>query len=210
MMTQQLTTLYSYRSQEQVSLEEVIAHCDGIFKDAIALLYAPDTCQFLRLINGAFQDSDGKKANQLTHVFEARIFTEDCELRWVNCDSGKGKAVLLSESEQTVNHFKSPKPIPCEFLKQQYILWGKKAKNQPSQVGWQRLAEARVGKLDIPLTEELTPEQQVCITTREYIAEWVYQEQDKQIGGNYTIIEERLVKLEGYRHGFNFQYSKTI
>jgi len=181
------TTLYSYCSEQPVSLEDAIAHCGDVLKDAIALLYSPSSCQFLRLSDGVFQDSDDTAVNSLTEVFEARIFTKDCELRWLNCESGMGKAVLLSESQQTVNHFKLPEPIPCESLEQRYILWGQKAKKQPSQIGWQRLAEARIGKLDVPIDSEI--EDRVYLKTYEYLAVV-----DKY--GNFAVIEERLVGLE--------------
>ncbi|WP_448573217.1 type III-D CRISPR-associated protein Csx19 [Trichothermofontia sp.] len=181
------TTLYSYCSKQQVSLEDTITHCGDVLKDAIALLYSPIACQFLRLSDGVFQDSDGNAVNSLTEVFEARIFTQNCELRWVNCDSGMGKAVVLSESEQAINQFTFLESIACESLKQKYILWGQKAKKQPSQVGWQRLAEARIGKLDVPIDSKV--EDRVYLKTHEYLAA-------VDNYGNFAVIEERLLGLE--------------
>jgi CRISPR-associated protein (TIGR03984 family) len=200
-MTQ--TTLYGYRS-ENVTLEEAIANCGDVLEGAIALLYSPDSCKFLRFKDGAFEyaSEKEKKHHKLGDVFEARIFTEDTkdakgsELRWLNYIHGEGSAVLLSEAQQSVTNFKLIESKSCEALPQQYLLWGQKASQNP-QSGWQRLAEARIGKLDIPFKEELKDGQRIYLKTYEYMAEWIYQEGDKEIGGNYTIIEERLVRLEG-------------
>lgn len=181
-----MTTLYSYPAKD-ITLTEAIAACQQQLQDAIALLYSPNACQFLRLSHGVFQDSNGKAVNSLADVFEARIFTKDCELRWLNCDSGTGDAVLLSESQQVINQFTLLEPISCEVLEQQYILWGEKAKKQPPQVGWQRLAEARIGKLDVPIDLEI--DDRVYLKTYEYLAV-----ADKY--GNFAVIEERLVGLE--------------
>ncbi len=184
------TTLYSYCSEQQVSLEDAIAHCGGVLKDAIALLYSPSACQFLRLSNAKFQDSEGKPVNSLIDVFEARIFTEHCELRWLNRDAGEGDAVLLTEDPQSINGFQETQQQINDTLTQQYLLWGEPVLNPNNiQDGWQRLAEARIGKLDIPISEKLNNKnQRVYLKTREYISALEY--------GNCAVIEERLLKLE--------------
>jgi len=184
------TTLYSYCSEQQVSLEDAIAHCGDVLKDAIALLYSPNACQFLRLSDGRFQDSEGKPVNSLTDVFEARIFTEPCELRWLNRDDGKGDVVLLTEAKQSVNGFQVCQQPIAEILDQHYLLWGEPVLGSKNiQDGWQRLAEARIGKLNIPISEKLNNKnQRVYLKTREYISALEY--------GNCAVIEERLLKLE--------------
>lgn len=187
-MTQtQQVTLYSYHSDNSVTLAEAINNCWDVLEDAIALLYSPTVCHFLRLTKQEFYNSSGKIDN-LNDVFEARVFTEHCELRWLNQDSGQGKIALISESEQLLKSFKPLESKECEALKQKYLLWGEPAKNQPQIAGWQRLAEARIGKLDIPFDGELK-KQGVYLKTCEYLTPI-----DKY--GNVAVIEERLVKLE--------------
>jgi len=191
MSTTQMTekTLYSYR-QEDITLGDAIATCQPQLEKAIALLYSPSACQFLRLSNGAFQNSCGKAINHLSDVFEARIFTEHCELRWLNRDAGEGDAVLLTEDPQSINGFQETQQQINDTLTQQYLLWGEPVLNPNNiQDGWQRLAEARIGKLNIPISEKLNnKKQRVYLKTREYISALEY--------GNCAVIEERLLKLE--------------
>lgn len=194
MTNTQPVTLYSYRSQELLSLSDAISVCSTILEGAIALLYSPNACSFLRLIGGEFEDAneEGRKPpNSFNDVFEARIFTPDYELRWLNRDMKKGDAVLLTQTPQSIDGFQEAKQPIKDTLDQQYLLWGEPVLNPKNiQDGWQRLAEARIGKLDIPLSEKLKDKKQrVYLKTREYIVETLEY-------GNCTVIEERLVKLE--------------
>jgi len=187
------TTLYSYHTDKNVTLGESIINCQEILQDAVALLYSPDSCQFLRFNNQRFQYPNGeeKEVHELSDIFEARIFSPSSELRWLNQNCGSGKAVLLSEEiEQSPENFTALDPIPCDSLKQEYLLWGQKAKNQPNQEGWQTLSEARIGKLNIPLSKTITEEQRVYLQTCEYLSNKF------DDYGNFGVIEERLVKLE--------------
>jgi CRISPR-associated protein (TIGR03984 family) len=198
-MASTTTTLYSYQAKD-LTFAEAISACGDQLEGAISLLYSPSACRLLKLVDGEFQDAEYQsiKDSELMDVFEARVFTEDCELRWVNYKAGRGPSVLLSPAEQTVKQFTLLEAREYEILEQKYLLWGKKAKNQPSQEGWQRLSEARIGNRDIPYPEKLTDEQRICLITHEYMAELIYQGKDREIRGNYTIIEERLVKLQRY------------
>ncbi|WP_072619858.1 type III-D CRISPR-associated protein Csx19 [Spirulina major] len=188
------TILYSYRSDQLVTLEQAIQHCGDVLKGAIALLYSPTECYFLKVTNEEFYDSSGKFDN-LNDVFEARIFTEHSELRWLNRDNGKGNAVLLSESKQSLTDFQELDSKPCEALNQKYLLWGEPVKKLDNPPGWKRLAEARIGKLDIPLDTEITG--RVYLKTCEYLAEADnYGNAKVDDYGNFGVIEERLVGLE--------------
>jgi CRISPR-associated protein (TIGR03984 family) len=159
---------------------------------AIALLYSPDSCKFLRLLNSEFEYASTKEREQhrLSSVFEARIFTPECELRWLNRENGKGDAVLLTESPQPISEFEEDKEEIEDTLPQHYLLWGEPVLEPKNiQDGWQRLAEARIGKLNIPISEKLNNKnQRVYLKTREYISALEY--------GNCAVIEERLLKLE--------------
>ena len=192
MKNTQPVTLYSYRSQKPLSLLEAVSACSLILEDAISLLYSPDSCKLLRLSNSEFEYSSTKERDQhrLRNIFEARIFTPECELRWLNRENGQGNAVLLTESPQSISEFEEEKEEIEDTLSQQYLLWGEPILNPKDlQSGWQRLAEARIGKLDIPLFEKLSDKQQrVYLNTREYIKILDY--------GNCTVVEERLKNLE--------------
>lgn len=187
------TTLYSYYTEQNVTLKEAIANCNSALDNAIGLLYSPQSCQFLKLINHKFQYPNGeeKEIHELNDIFEARIFNLSCELRWLNQNSGSGKAVLLTENNlEQFESFGHPDSINCEAIEQQYILWGKKANSSPKSTNWQRVAEARIGKLDIPLEQEIKKNQRVYLKTWEYIS------QIDQAYCNFGVIEERLEKLE--------------
>lgn len=198
-MTQEKSMkLYIYRSNTDLFLEQVVSNCDDLFKEAIALFYSPTTCRLLRLVDGEFKDSDDKTFNRFADVFEGRIFNKNHELRWLNRDRGKGEVVLLSESKLALNtnDWNVLDEINCEPLDQKYLIWGQKTKNQPSQNNWQRLAEARIGKLDIPIDKELEEQERVYLITREYITEWIDNNSNSKSYGNFSVIEERLIKLE--------------
>lgn len=188
-MTTTPTTLYSYVTKEPLSLRDAIAACKESLKGAIALLYSPQQCYLAQLApDGTLRDARDREVD-LASVFEGRIFNESCELRWLNHIDGLGDTALIAESKQTIEGFSETEAKACESLEQQYLLWGEKAKNKPGHKGWQRLAEARVGKLDIPLNQALQKDQRVYLKTHEYLAA-----ADKY--GNVVVIEERLMKLE--------------
>ncbi len=191
MMTQsfQATSLYSYRAEKMLTLSDAIAACNHVLEGAIALLYSPQACTLVQLASDSTLRNAGNNEVNLTNVFEARIFNEACELRWLNCVDGSGDAALIAESEQTAAGFAAIHPKPCEALAQRYLLWGERAKNQPNSEGWQRLAEARIGKIDIPLAQAFKQEQRIYLKTLEYLAV-------ADVYGNVAVIEERLVKLE--------------
>ncbi len=189
-MTTQETTLYRYRADGQMPLIDAIAACQEALEDAIALLYSPQSCILARLASdGALRNASGH-AIDLTSVFEARLFNEGCELRWLNRRTGVGDAALISEAAQhSLVGFAATDSQTCEPLPQRYLLWGERARSQPSVDSWRRLADARIGKLDIPLAQSFGQEQRVYLKTREYLAV-------ADDYGNMAVIEERLVKLE--------------
>lgn len=185
------TILYTYRSNQDVTLAEAIQSCSELLEGAIALLYSPSSCQIAQLSETQFKASDGKliAPNSLEDIFEARVFNQNCELRWLNCDNGQGNAVLLSESEVKIGEFSLVESKSCEPLKQEYLLWGEATHTVTTQ-GWQRLAEARIGKLDIPLDGKLKEKQRVYLCSVEYVAE-----SDDNFG-NFVVVDERLVQFE--------------
>ncbi|TVQ16291.1 MAG: TIGR03984 family CRISPR-associated protein [Leptolyngbya sp. DLM2.Bin15] len=189
-MTTQQINLFRYRADKQVPLTAAIAACQEALEGAIALLYSPQRCTLARLADDGMLRDAGDRAIDLTDVFEARLFNAICELRWLNRLAGVGDAALISEAAQnSLTGFVATDPQVCEPLLQQYLLWGERARSQPGVDSWQRLADARIGKLDIPLAQSFGQEQRVYLKTCEYM---------DVVGdyGNMAVIEERLVKLE--------------
>ncbi|NBD33783.1 MAG: TIGR03984 family CRISPR-associated protein [Cyanobacteria bacterium] len=184
-------TLYSYHSDQNLTLEEAITNCNQVLESAIALLYSPQSCQLAQLKQDTLKNSQDQPIGNLNEVFEARIFNTNYEVRWLNCNNGKGKAVLLTENHlEQLESFGHLDSINYERIEQQYLLWGQKAKSLPNNNNWQRLSEARIGNLDIPLKQAVQKNQRVYLKTYEYLSN----EFDQY--GNFSVIEERLVKLE--------------
>ncbi|MEM1369691.1 MAG: CRISPR-associated protein Csx19 [Cyanobacteria bacterium P01_H01_bin.15] len=185
------TILYSYQA-EKLHLQEALSVCREHLAGAVGLLYSPLSCFVVRLADGVFHHSDGALSDTaLSRIFEARIFNQDYELRWLNEFDETGNAVLLADKEVHGLAWNPLESISCEYLKQQYLLWGEKIAETQLPQGWQRLAEARIGKLDVPLDPQLKEsEQRIVLKTQEYLAAVDHY-------GNYGVIEERLVKLEG-------------
>lgn len=190
-----MCTLYSYRSESEVSLQQAIQHCSAVWegKKTVALLYSPYWCRFGKLEGGVLYGSDGNPLN-LDTVYEARVFHEDAELRWVNNNNYCGDSVLISENKSCIDGFNESGNITIlKKLDQShtYLLWGELAivnsgDNRPLAKGWSRLTTARIGSLDIPL-DGLT--NRARIKAVEYLN--IIDDH-----GNVGVIDERLVALE--------------
>ncbi|MBI4752516.1 MAG: TIGR03984 family CRISPR-associated protein [Acidobacteria bacterium] len=186
-------TLWYWQSPQPVSLTQALSFLMSgkpLSTPLTALLYSPQACQFGVVDNqGNILGPDGK-AIELQTVFEARAFGEIGELRWLQKHSGQGPAVFLTENKEfQCDGFNQPSPK--EFystISQTYLLWGKSLNKPDLLPGWSLLAEARIGKLPVPV-ENLKPSERVQINAREYIAiEKPY--------GNAFVFEERLINLE--------------
>jgi CRISPR-associated protein (TIGR03984 family) len=184
-------TLHGLRSKEHISLESAITRCKEHFdNNAIALLYSPTACQLAKLVEGKLTGADGEVIT-LEPVFEARIFNQTSELRWLNVVNGTGHAVLISESN-ILGIFDAACDLPYfETLPQQYILWGQGMTTEEEKIsdGWSRLGAARIGAMDIPIAGINRNEQRVILKATEYL-----QEVDDY--GNVAVVEERLTELK--------------
>ncbi len=186
-----LKTLNGRKSQD-ISLQDAIAACQDHFNNsAIALLYSPTACQFAKLAGGSLQDATGGDI-KTDQIFEARIFNETSELRWLNISSGKGYAVLISQDDIS-GLFKNECNLKYfECLPQQYVLWGEEMSNPSKEPnGWSRLGAARIGAMDVPIADITTSGQQAILKVIEYL-----QEVDDH--GNVAVVEERLVCLKSF------------
>lgn len=119
-------------------------------------------------------------------VFEARVFDEHAELRWLNDTEDRGRAVVITED---------PGHLPPAFTDRVqvevigieeggYLLWGKAVEVSG---GWTTLTTERIGSMRIP--GEFQRGDHVALTTREYLG------RDSDHGNAY-IAEERLLSFE--------------
>lgn len=185
-------TLFSY-GKNNLTLNEALQDCP-MLDNGIALLYSLKRCQFARVRDRSLIDDRDRVipldnfASQ--YIFEARIFTPECELRWLNENNGRGISALICERELSLPDWQPNPPLMyLESLPQQYLLWGQKTEARASQ-GWQKLASARIGMLAVPLQQQIAKNQRVYLKTQEYLGEV-----DRD-NGNVAVIEERLIELE--------------
>jgi CRISPR-associated protein (TIGR03984 family) len=155
---------------------------------ATAILYSPDRCELATLTAGSLQTFDGLPVD-ITRVFEARVFHETAELRWLDDPSVEPsrKAVILTETAIQLDGWQSSHPIKIrKKLDQDYLLGGR-GTGRPTTNGWSEIADAHAGVLHVPLTD-VRKNQRVRLCSVEYVIEADH--------GNAVIFDERLVRLE--------------
>ncbi len=203
-------TLYG-RARNDLSLQEALEAARPMFegRQAIGLFYSPRSCIFARLEGEHLRDHKGRQIN-LAEIFEARIFSRDAELRWLNQAGGKGRAVLLTQAELS-SACKANLPEDVSFvalktLDQTYLLWGE-GTTIKSDNGWSLLTTARIGRLEVPL-DGVAAKDRVHLHVLEYLAEVDAQGKIIDAGsemateerslrhGNVAVVEERLLYLE--------------
>lgn len=156
---------------------------------ATAILYSPRRCELAIFSGWVLQGSDGQPVD-ISIVFEARVFSETAELRWLNDPSlvQWHRAVILTERVQPLLgdwHMEQENGVIDKF-DQTYLLWGEGTGREMSG-GWSELATARIGGLQVPVGN-VDRNQRVLLHSVEYVVEADH--------GNAVIFDERLVKLE--------------
>lgn len=160
-----------------------------------ALLYSPAACRFAVYSTGFWQQHDGPANVQ--SVYEARVFSPQAELRWLNDPSpeARHRAVIVSESPLGGPLASAPwRRTECnvrDTLDQQYLLWGQGG-TRACPAGWSELATARIGVLPVPIGGVQAGER-VVLKTVEYLCEREH--------GNVIVADERLVRLEVLQSG---------
>lgn len=183
------TTLYIY-TQQKLTLNEALAAFAHILQQqqsAAAILYSPQSCQLAQWVQGAVYDENGQPLDILT-VFEARVFNELAELRWLNDPSPQQchQAVVLTEQQSQLDWPTERRDGIIAKLPQRYLLWGEGTGRSASN-GWSELATARIGALKVPIGG-VGKNQRVLLHSVEYIVEAEH--------GNAVVFDERLTKLE--------------
>jgi CRISPR-associated protein (TIGR03984 family) len=176
-------------SQRGLSLEAALAAFAPTLGEAAAIGFTlgPDAFSFIRL-DGAGRAAAPHGASSVNGVYEARVFHERAELRWLRDprhDSGHS-TVVLTDGSCTVDLPSLPFEVPLVgFLPQTYVLWGEAGDEKPT-AGWTRLTTARIGPLDVPITG-VRENERVAIRSVEYLGQLAH--------GNVAVVEERLCGL---------------
>jgi CRISPR-associated protein (TIGR03984 family) len=172
------------------SLRNALHACRGILGQgqATAILYSPRRCQLALLKDGVLVNSEGNEIEP-SDIFEARVFCETAELRWLNDASPQKQhsSVLLSETKHSMPGWS------CEehehflaILPQTYLLWGEGTGANAND--WNDLATPRIGRLPVPVTG-VGMNQRVLLHSKEYVTS---RDEDD---GNAVVFEERLVGI---------------
>jgi CRISPR-associated protein (TIGR03984 family) len=196
-----MKTLYGSASNG-IDLLAALEQCGGVLFQplAVALLYTPGWCGFAQVrpvasgVELILPVLEERRFDPAT-VFEARIFGQQAELRWLKQWPNKGRAVLLAEED--VSSYLDDELMPIQsidIIDQTYLLWGEGVPANPRELprNWSRLAMARIGTLDVPYPLDDRPavsekDQRIHLIAREYV--------DVDEHGNAAVVEERLMKL---------------
>ncbi|MEW9534164.1 CRISPR-associated protein Csx19 [Microbispora sp. NPDC049125] len=176
-----MTTLYGVAGSG-VTLSEALEA--GRMDGGCALLTAPSAYHVTRVMGRDCVTSAGHV--DLSTVYEARAFTPDVEMRWVEA----GYVVFLAEDAGLLPASMGDRVEPLDaidVIEARYLVWGRvKAADQ----GWATLASARIGTLAVPALTT-TPGGRVRLVAREYVVH------DHEHGNAY-VAEERLLGFEPY------------
>ncbi|GBD36740.1 hypothetical protein HRbin36_01868 [bacterium HR36] len=184
------TRLYTYR-RVGLSLQEASRAFAAVAEPlpAIAILYTPEKCYLVRFTEGQFMNAQGQPLD-ISRVYEARIFNENAELRWLNDPSPAHchQTVLLAESDigdKLGDVWQNDSRPIVATLSQTYLLWGQGTGGTYN--GWSTLAMARVGALQVPVPN-VPDKANVLLHSIEYLEERDY--------GNVVVFDERLIGLK--------------
>ncbi|MGB9666585.1 MAG: type III-D CRISPR-associated protein Csx19 [Candidatus Cryosericum sp.] len=181
--------------REDVPVDVAMKEVAGIFGgEATVLVYGPSDCVFGRVgVNGELSFSPGHPWPEGEPVFEMRVFSPSAEFRWLHQAEGRGPAVVLTEVESVLTRLPAGWSEPSRLRSAVsskdicYLLWGTGTGDEIGQ-GWSRLAEPRIGAIDIPIAG-MAAHHHASLRAREYdIA-------DDGKDGNVEVAEERLLEL---------------
>lgn len=179
-------------SRQRVSLPAALAEFAKAGDEAIGLLYSPRSCGFAMSVGGQLKGSDGRPVD-LSSVYEARVFSKEAELRWLNdpTHEKRHRAVILTEQDRLASEGwdRSELKSVITTLPQTYLLWGEGTQAKPPLAdGWSLLGTPRIGGLAVPIGGARNNRQRVLLHTLEYLTEGEY--------GNVVVADERLCRLE--------------
>ncbi len=179
--------LYSLRRQE-IALTDAL-HGAAAGEVLVGFCYSPASAFFVRWDGNTLDAGEGADLGQ---VYEARLFAEAGELRWLRDPEhvqGLGDAVWLSESPVPRSGWTQLSPLEgLEPIASQRLLTGLLGK--PVKAGWSSMHAPRHGEVAVPAVG--AADQRLCFTLREYLG------QAPGIAGedgNRLVVEERLLAI---------------
>ncbi|GII91135.1 type III-D CRISPR-associated protein Csx19 [Sinosporangium siamense] len=177
-----MTVLYSLAARG-VSLPQLVE--SEVPDGACALLTAPSAYHVATVRNGECVTPIGPV--DLTPVYEARFFTPDREVRWVE----SGSAVLLTEEERAPTPI-FDRPLPAleavQTIDGTYLIWGSVGVHT---AGWASLRSNRTADPALPMAHAAKGDR-VELRAKEYVVV------DPEHGSAY-VAEERLVGFAPHR-----------
>ncbi|MER6274448.1 CRISPR-associated protein Csx19 [Streptomyces sp900105755] len=180
-----MTTLHA-RAEPGITLADALARAG--FTDAVALLSSPHEHIVARVRDGHCHTNTTPAVYGLDTVFEARIFNEHRELRWL-CKSGtRGRAVILTEDPDLLpdafTHDIAP-VAAVDTLDAHYLLWGRPVSGDSD---WTMLHTPQIGTIEVPFPAP-DPDRRLRLAAREYVSV-------EPQHGNAYVSEERLLRIE--------------
>lgn len=162
------------------------------FGPTLALLYGTTNCSLNRVgkWDGVFEclDRDDLPVRFET-IYEARLFHEKAEMRWLNEEAGFGRSVIVGDAplpapnDPDQKNWSSTADIFCVDLPKHYLIWGEFESTSPN--GWTRFSTARIGGIWIPITAQ---QGRARLRAVEYLKEFA--------DGNVAVFQERILGLE--------------
>ncbi|MGH8587917.1 MAG: type III-D CRISPR-associated protein Csx19 [Gammaproteobacteria bacterium] len=185
-----MTTLHT-ESRDRITLAQALtAFADR--KNMTALIYLPMWCGLVRWNGTALETS--REPVDVTQVFEARLFDDSLEMRWLREPSGDGTgyAVCVSEGALALEDWALlPPRTDLHPVDGGYLLTGQGCGSDGLPDGWSRLSSAAIGCIAAPIGGILAGGR-VTLRYREYLGR-----ADGPAGedGNWAVLEERLLNL---------------
>lgn len=196
------SVLFSWRNKGKTITDAISSFFsiqeNGDEPDTYVLLYAPDKCFIGRCEqNRSFTVSSGKEAapqslskDDLKSVFEARVFNQVSELRWLNSFDGQHTTAILAEQPLSFDGATlTAEERIIRTLPRHYLLWGLRTDTDNVRSNWTQFATARIGSYFVPITLDAN-HKHARFTAVEYFREYE--------DGNVAIADERLTGIEPY------------
>jgi CRISPR-associated protein (TIGR03984 family) len=182
------TTLITF-SRSGLSLADSLELTKSVFGCGVVIgfLSTPTEFMVVKLEGGLLKGPNGTV--DLGPVFEARVFSNEAELRWLAETDGVGKAVVLAETELSTLASEGWKRESYVVTKQscEYILWGRGTGKFTN--GWGGVSAARIGTIPLPLKVE----ENKCAILKTIV---YFCKELPNTDGNCVVLDERLLGLE--------------
>jgi CRISPR-associated protein (TIGR03984 family) len=157
---------------------------------AVGWAMSPDNCAAMRMTDSDVQQMPSDSSLQ-GKPFEVRLFTKDYDFRWLQVRPGLGQAAIVTErdvNESQLAALKNWKLVCHEQVEpirdQNYLVWGKVLASV-SDSAWATMTDARIGEIQVPVSNANKDQSVVVLKYVEYL-----QEADED--GNVVVFEERL------------------